>query len=235
MPTIVTRGAASARGFGFVDAGPAKPIYISNATTVTTADTTITINKPTSVSFGNLLVAFIVHNDTNWSQRYTTLPSGWNQGTAPSTIDNGGGSFQAFYKVAGGSEPASYTWSGAATSKQQTGIIINYSNAAWDTASRSIRYQVAPTITLTPDPSSLTVAKNNSIVFYAAASEDANKSISAPSGYSTLVSQLGGSTQGGAQWVFYKEDVAAGNSGSPTTTLTTTGQGYVLMAVINPA
>jgi hypothetical protein len=89
-------------------------------------------------------------------------------------------------------------------------------------------------MTLTPNPTSLTVAADNSIVFFAAGSEDSGKTISAPSGYDTIVSQIGGSGQSGALWIFNKSLVSAGSSGTPSTTLSSTAQGYVLMAVINP-
>lgn len=212
-------------------AGNAKqPVLVSQQTASHSSATSITITAPTTITSGNLLVAFIIHADTDVAQKFASIPSGWTQ---ISTSSANTGSILAYYKTATGSEPASYTWSSATVSRAGTGIILNYSTAAWDTAGNPYRYQTNP-MTLTPNPTSLTVAQNDSIVFFAAGSEDSGKTISAPSGYSTIVSQVGGSGQSGALWLFNKSGVSAGSSGSPTTTLSSTGQGYVLMAVIKP-
>jgi hypothetical protein len=204
------------------------PNLVSSQTANHAASADITITAPTSITSGNLLVAFICQNDQGTGGAFATPPSGF---TRRSGINNSA-SLMVYTKTATGSEPASYTWSGAGTAKEGSGCLLNYSSTGYDTSGNSIRYQVA-VITLTPDPASLTVAKPFSTVFYLAASEDAGKTIAAPSGYSTLFSNIGGSGQGGSLWVFYKNQLAAGNSGSPTTTLTTSGQGYVLMAVLN--
>lgn len=210
---------------------PNAPSLVSQQTAFNGSTTSITITAPTSIVSGNLLVAFICHKDTETSQKFTSIPSGW---TAISTASPANtASIMAYYKTATGSEPASYTWSGATVSRDTTGIILNYSNASWDTAGSPYKYQSNP-MTLTPNPTSLTVAADNSIVFFAAASEDQGKTISAPSGYDTIASQIGGSGQSGAIWLFNKSLVPAGSSGTPSTTLASTAQGYVLMAVINP-
>lgn len=204
------------------------PNLVSSQTASHGTSADITITAPTSISSGNLLVAFICQNDQSTGGRFATPPSGF---TVRSGVSNSG-SMMVYTKTATGSEPASYTWSGAGTAKPGSGCLLNYSSTAYDTSGNAKSYQVA-VITLTPDPASLTVANTFSYVFYLAASEDAGKSIAAPSGYSTLFSNIGGALQGGSLWVFYKEQATAGNSGSPTTTLTTSGQGYVLMAVLN--
>jgi len=205
------------------------PTLVSSQTATHTAATSITITAPTSISSGSLLVAFIVHSDTEVVQTFTSIPSGW---TTVSFSGSNNASLMMYYKTATGSEPASYTWSGATVSRQGTGVIYNYANASFDASSFPYRYQVSPTMTLTPVPSSLTVSANNAVVFFAAGSEDSGKSISAPAGYSTSISNLGGASQGGSLWVFFKTGVSAGSTGTPTTTLNSTGQGYVLLAVI---
>lgn len=205
------------------------PALVSSQTATHAAATSITITAPTSISSGNLLVAFIIHRDTTVGEKFTSVPSGW---TTVSFTGSNNASLVMYYKTATGSEPASYTWSGATVSREGTGVIYNYSNASFDASSYPYKYQDTPPITLTPVPSSLTVSANNAVVFFVAGSEDSGKSISAPSGYSTSISQLGGASQLGAMWVFYKTGVSAGSTGTPTTTLTTTGQGYVLLSVI---
>lgn len=234
MPLLGTRGSGSCRGFGFGAGGAQTIEYISHSTASHSAATSITINKPTSVSSGNLLVAFICHPDTNYTQRFTTLPSGWTLGSLTPISTNQTGSLLAYYKVAGGSEPASYTWSGAGTSRSGSGIILNYF-AEWDTCTRSWKEQTfSAAYSLNVDPTSITVGEDNSVLFFAAAAEDPGVTIPAPSGYSTRESQIGGSSLSGATWLFYKNEVSAGSSGTPATTVTTNGQTYALLAAINP-
>lgn len=66
--------------------------------------TSLTVTKPTSTADGDLLVASFWYKDTG---RTITPPSGW-------TLQESGGTNQTgtvYTKVAGGSEPADYTWS----------------------------------------------------------------------------------------------------------------------------
>ena len=208
------------------------PNLVSSQTASHAASADITITAPTSISSGNLLVAFICQADQGTGGRFATPPSGF---TVRSGV-NDTGSMMVYTKTATGSEPASYTWSGAGTAKQGTGCLLNYSATAYDTSGNAKRYQNTPSYgqaVLTPDPASLTVANTFSYVFFLGGSEDAGTTFSPPTGYSTLFSNIGGASQGGSLWVFYKEQATAGNSGSPSQTIATTGQGYVLMAVLN--
>jgi hypothetical protein len=209
-----------------------EPTLISQTNTTGGTGTSITITAPTTISSGNLLVAFICHTDTEVAQHFTSVPSGW---TTVSFSGSNNASLVMYYKTATGSEPASYTWSGSTVSRSSCGIVLNYSNAAFDACSYPYKYQSAPPMTLAPVPSSLTASANKSIAFFVAGSEDTGKTVAAPSGYSTIVSQLGGASQNGAIWVFNKTDVAAGSTGTPTTALNSTGQGYVLLSVIKYA
>lgn len=205
--------------------------YVSRAAVAHASASSITISAPSTIAEGNLLVAFICHADTSNAQKFTTIPSGWS--LASSTTSNA--SLTVFYKVATASEPADYTFSGASVSRSGTGVIFNFANAAFDVSSDSKSQQGTSPLTISPTPTSVTVAASGSVVFFVAASEDSNKTVSAPSGYSTYESQIGGASQGGAMWVFYKENMPAGSSGTPSTTINTTGQAYTLLVAINPA
>ena len=212
------------------------PTLVSSQTATHAAAAEITITAPTSISSGNLLVAFICQNDQSNGGVFSSPPSGF---TLRSTGTSNTGSLMMYTKTATGSEPASYTWSGAGTSKPGSGCLLNYSATAYDTAGARKTYQNVPVYgqcLLTPTPTSLTVANPLSTVFFLAASEDSANGgaavISPPSGYSTLFSNIGGASQAGSLYVFYKLQAAAGNSGSPTQQFATTGQGYVQMAVL---
>ena len=64
----------------------------------------ITINKPTGTASGDVLVAAIYSAGNNITD---TPPSGWTQVTK---VNINNRQLWLYYKVAGGSEPASYTW-----------------------------------------------------------------------------------------------------------------------------
>jgi hypothetical protein len=81
---------------------------------------TLTINKPTGVVAGDVLVAIVTVNNTGG-----ITSSGW---TVVQTEDSGSNSCVALVKVAGGSEPTSYTFSyTGTTAKDWLGHIAAYS------------------------------------------------------------------------------------------------------------
>jgi hypothetical protein len=85
-----------------------------------TATSTVTVPKPAGTVAGDVLVSCIASNGT----RVGTPPAGWTQLAAVST----GTSTRAFgyYKVAGASEPASYSWT-LNSSVANSGGIARYS------------------------------------------------------------------------------------------------------------
>jgi hypothetical protein len=104
-------------------AGP--PTYQSLATATRGSNgTSLTINKPTGTTQGDLLIAILSKDGTG----AINTPSGWtliNEGS--SGTGSGNIRLGVFYKVAGASEPSSYTitWS---DSEQAVGAILRYSN-----------------------------------------------------------------------------------------------------------
>lgn len=96
---------------------------ITQRGSVTTGETTgngssLTIVKPTGVVSGDVLFAFLSTNNGT-----ITEPSGWVQIYEQTSGVN---AFQgsAYYKIAGGSEPASYDWSNSSSSGPMTGMIL---------------------------------------------------------------------------------------------------------------
>lgn len=113
----------------FTQVASAAATHVSQSTgdngATPTSPSTLTITKPASVASGNLLFAAIAYNGGTDST--VSTPSGW---TFIATKDNGTTSgVRTYYKVAGGSEPASYSWTitcGTFT-PWASGGIINYS------------------------------------------------------------------------------------------------------------
>lgn len=79
-------------------------IVIESTSSGSSATTSLTLTKPTGTVENDLLVAFI---QLSRDSPVDTPPAGW-------TKREGGGSYSTYhswYKVAGASEPANYTWS----------------------------------------------------------------------------------------------------------------------------
>ena len=95
-------------------------VAASGSATSGSGATSLAINKPTGVASGNVMIALLTVTGTG----ALTEPSGWTviqdktQGTALRQI--------TYYKVAGSSEPSSYSW-GLGSTRQASGGIIDYS------------------------------------------------------------------------------------------------------------
>ena len=84
--------------------------YVSNGGYNSSATTSLGLTAPASIVAGDLLICFICVEDNAGSSTINTL-SGWTliyvqAGSQDGYYHN----FYAFYKVAGGSEPGTYTW-----------------------------------------------------------------------------------------------------------------------------
>jgi hypothetical protein len=81
--------------------------------------TTLVINKPTGVAQGDVMLATVTATGTGT----VTAPSGWTvvKSTTGTALRQA-----TYYKVAGASEPASYSWS-LGTSRAASGGIVDYS------------------------------------------------------------------------------------------------------------
>ncbi len=78
------------------------------------------VNKPTGVVAGDVLIALVTHHTSN--SDITSGPSGWTKVddfTTPGLLKT-----QVWVKVAGGSEPASYTWTAAGSATTQRITIL---------------------------------------------------------------------------------------------------------------
>lgn len=114
-----------------------------------TSSTSLSINKPSNVVEGNLLIAFAGNLQTGSTY---SLPSGW------VSLSQVSGRLLA-YKVATASEPSSYTFTINVASTSFSGAIINIKNGVYAVNSgwgASGNPAIAPSITLT---------KANSLVF----------------------------------------------------------------------
>jgi len=125
----------------------------------------ITINKPSGVAEGDLMVAFLHSRGSDWVGN----PSGWTKKLDPSDWNSWEGSSveaECWYKVAGSSEGSDYTWTVSSDSADRIGVIVAYRNVdkgtIFDAASSEEISSIATTNhTLSPaaltDPNQLLV------------------------------------------------------------------------------
>jgi hypothetical protein len=179
--------------------------------------TQVTIDKPSSVVQGDLLLANIAINGGS-PATVTGVPSGWTQ--ILRTDNDTNISIVSYYKIAGASEPANYTWNISPQTRAEGGITrysgVDTSNPIDSAAGNFGLSQVATTSSIT------TSAANEEIVALFATdvgkNTDAGSYFSTPTGmtekYDVSNITLGPSTA--------SDDViqvSLGNSGSKSSTI----------------
>jgi hypothetical protein len=129
VPPVVTNNAVIAVGVpcpgGSPTPTPTPPpdpgiVLVSMATSVNTTDSaSVVIARPSGTVAGDVLVASLALNGSG----VAGVPSGWVPMAAVTAATNP--KLYAYYRVAGGSEPASYTWS-LTSAAQSSGGIARY-------------------------------------------------------------------------------------------------------------
>jgi hypothetical protein len=129
-----------------------------------TAGTTLTITKPAGVSDGDVLVATIVCGRES-GRGAQSGPAGWTNPVGYNSESVVLHNMQAWVKVAGGSEPADYSWTNtgggawAGTITAWTGVDTSAPVGATDSNQDT-------TLDTTFDHSGLTTTQDNSVVIY---------------------------------------------------------------------
>ena len=115
------------------------PTFVASANTQNgAAGSSLVINKPTGTVEGDLMIASM---DANTALTWTG-DTGWtelaDQGANPS--------LRIAYKVAGASEPSSYTFTASVATQALTGCILTYRYAAYDTIAGSFTTGADPLV-----------------------------------------------------------------------------------------
>jgi len=175
-----------------------KPKLISSASTQNTvAGTTLTIAKPTGTQEGDLMIAFMAAGAAvSWTDFTFT-----NIATQPG---NPSPSLRIAYKIAGSSEPSSYTFSGTA-SQIRAGSILTYRNASYDAVGAYATNSV--TLTLTGP----TASEDQCVLIGVAANAAVTANVRAAPGMVTRVDQEDATAP---SYVIADELVLAGSTGT---------------------
>lgn len=175
--------------------------FVNSTTAVQNSNsTTITINVPSGVANGQVLV--LIATVGSVSSTWTT-PTGWTLWSAA----NAGRT--VYYKIAS-SEPASYTIT-QSVSTTASATILAYANAAIDvmgTLGTNATPSVAPSIT--------TTANNCYVFYYSATRTVASVTYTTPTGYNALVSDSDATAP--SYVVFYTTQATAGATGTVSST-----------------
>lgn len=184
-----------------------RPTYVAGvAFGETTASSTLTINKPTGVAAGDLLVSIVAFGAISDSNNATwTGDTGWtevyDQGVNPN--------IRVAWKVAGSSEPASYTFTTSVSSGYHGGVVLAFRGAAFDVCGSAVVAASGGNVTA----SAITVSEANSILlgFWFTTANIA--SFSTPSGMTLLID---GSNSTNPDFDTFYQNVGAGSSGTKT-------------------
>lgn len=201
-----------------------RPSFVASAKAQnTTGAATLDIGKPSGVSQGDLMVAFVGTDDAGGMCTWTP-PAGWtevrDQGLWPNLT--------VAYKVAGASEGSSYTWTGSDTVGLKSGVIAAYRGAAYDTVGTIGTASSGGNCTA----GGVTAASDNSILLGCFFVGVAARTFPAPSGMSSVNSDADTSAP---SWALFSENIGAGATGSRSSDPSgTTGSVAGVLLAIKP-
>lgn len=217
-------------------------VSFRSAATNTGTTTSITVNKPAGVLQNDVLIAVIAKQGNTGN---VTTPSGW---TFVSGSDLAGGTARngtVFYKVAGASEPASYTFSLGTGTNHVAATIVAYFGVD---ISGPTPFDVAPPATLNLGGSgatsatalSATTVTNGAGVVMCAMAAGSNPSYSGwtttSPGALTEVADIteGNGTDGASAGVAWATKATAGATGNGTASLSSGERNGALLITLKP-
>lgn len=183
---------------------PLLPAFVGSSAVASGLSTTLVISVPTHVS-GDLLLAFMIGSFSGGSN--------WTQANWTELYDrSGNGGPAVFYKVAGASEPSTYTFT-QTNNNTYSGAIAVFRNAQID---------VVGTAALDTDPlvaPSINVSENNSILIGFYGANSASRTPSTPTGMSNIIMDNNASSP---SFAVFTETVNIGATGTRSSTIGTT-------------
>lgn len=202
------------------EAAPATPISFVGSDTSTSATANLTLDVPAGTQEGDLLIAVTINENDSPTTTWTA-PAGWHllvdrQGTGgtPTTPP----STWVWYRIAGASEPASYTWVNSASDRGLMGASLSYRGVDVVTP-----FDTTPTTatgsTGVPDPASITTLTPNAQVVAVGFNDNDNVTYTGySSGYTTRVDsfQNDSGTGNGATLGIIDRSVASAGAEDPS-------------------
>lgn len=208
-------------------AGSVGQILVASAQNqLTSSSTSLAISKPTGTISGDIMVAVTAtaQPGSNMNQL-----SGW---TRVLTV-NSDNKLTVQYKIAGGSEPSSYTFT-SGSSQKMSGCIATFRNVSYDKIGSANTNAGSGQV----GAPSITPTLNNSILLAIYASEEAGTTLVQPSGMTLVATDhpdQGGTANAPCFAVFYQKNVAASATGTKNCTLENSGQVSGVLMALSPA
>lgn len=200
--------------------------FRSQANAAGATSSTCVVNLPAGTVAGDLMFALFQSTFATGAGPVNTL-SGW---TALASYTAGYPDTWLFYRVAGGSEPGSYTWSvsnGDGTSI--SGAIVSYQGGPTiDVAGAAISHSATGTNTV----ASITTANSGVLVLLASQRTTTGLGLSTPSGFAQ---QMDVNPNAGCELGVYDKTFGTGATGTVTQTGSSFGIGGILVQLYVPA
>lgn len=197
--------------------------YASQASATPTSGTTVVVSKPSGTIEGDALIAMI--SIQAGSDLVFTPPSGWTlvgEESLSTGLEVG-----VWTKIAGASEPTTYTWTSSQAIANAVGAIVRYTPAAPTTPPAVIDATAEGTRSTDAVAPSVTVAGNNDTLICLFTAQTPG---STPSGMTQRVAIDGG---GSGAWIYDELLSATGSTGTRTWTGSSFGIGYTVALLAN--
>jgi hypothetical protein len=197
--------------------------YASQASATPTSGTTVVVSKPSGTAEGDVLIAMVSISGSNPT---ITPPSGWTLVVSLGAT-GGGVNSGVWTKVAGGSEPTTYTWTSSNTIVDSVGAIVRYTPAS-PTTSPGVIDATAKSAIATPAvaPSVTATGDNDRLICLFTG----NTPGSTPSGMAQRVAIDGGSS---GVWIYDELLTANGATGTRTWTGAASSIGWTVALLGN--
>ncbi len=199
---------------------PPEVMSYSSTDTAGASSTTLTITKPSGVQEGDLLLAVMCGRGAGGGETWTG-DTGWTE-----VVDQGVWPIlRVAWKIAGASEPASYSFT-CSSSRQLGGGILRIARGAFDTigaigTSTTTAAVVAPAITAT-----------GALLIGFFVNDGKNISFTTPAGMTAQFSDSDGNEPG---FACFSERIAAGSTGTRSSTPSASANhAGVLVSIRNP-
>ena len=197
--------------------------YIAESTTqVTTGSSTVVVNKPTGTVDGDLMI-MVGAVGSLAAGRTWTGDTGWTEVADQGAIPN----LRIAYKIAGSSEPSSYTFTiSSGTTAGIAASILTYRYAAYDTIG---------SFTTSTDPlvlPSVTASANTSVLIAAGVRAAASITLGTPTGMTARVTENDGTAP---SYKICDQSINAGATGTRSMSTGSASDVAGIMLVIKPA
>lgn len=205
--TDTTQGSAAAVTLAL---RPTGTNFVGTASAETVTGGSVTVNKPTGTTSGDLLIAVMSAGSNNQTW---TGDTGWTEAADSGLLPD----LRVAYKVAGGSEPSTYTFTGSFGAGSRSAIILTVRGLSYTSIGAFGTIQTTSPVTVS---ASLTTTVSPAVLLYLAGSSGATTSWTTPTDMNYINQEIGSS---GSSTIIFSQYTTAAASTAFTKSSTYTG------------